>query len=113
MEQALIIMADVRAYFQSKLSLFFLATSAYPSLVAYQRYTDNIYRAIDMALLQGVEHGLFNTITTSLGIHGPNGHEICKQLAMEDPAISHKREELEAKLVSLKAASAELAYSSL
>jgi len=66
-----------------------------------------------MALVQGVEKGLFSDISSSLGIHGPNGHEVCKQLAMEDPAVSQKREELQAKLASLKAASSELAYSSL
>ncbi|KAF5374644.1 hypothetical protein D9615_008939 [Tricholomella constricta] len=78
MEPALIIMADVRAYFQ----------------VAYKRFVDNIPLAIDYELVWGAERGILNVLNTGLGINGPDGHRICKELAQENPTVAGRREEL-------------------
>ncbi|PBK85318.1 hypothetical protein ARMGADRAFT_1055445 [Armillaria gallica] len=92
MEASLKIMADVRAYFQ----------------VAYKRFADNIPLAIDHDLVRGVDRGLLGTLSERLGIYGPNGQDICKELAQESPQVAGRREELTKKLERLQTASEEL-----
>ncbi|KAJ7814534.1 P-loop containing nucleoside triphosphate hydrolase protein [Mycena olivaceomarginata] len=93
MDPALNIMADVRAYFQ----------------VAYKRIADNISLAIDHELVRGVWCDLLPTLYRGLGINGPEGLRICRELAQESPSIAGKREELLKRLERLEIASRELA----
>ncbi|KAF8991459.1 P-loop containing nucleoside triphosphate hydrolase protein [Cyathus striatus] len=94
MEPALVIMADVRAYFQ----------------VAYKRFTDNVALAIDYELVRGVNRDILKTLHTGLRINGPDGHRICKELAQESPTVSDRREELGKKLERLNTANEELLH---
>ncbi|KAJ7036791.1 P-loop containing nucleoside triphosphate hydrolase protein [Mycena alexandri] len=92
MDPALNIMADVRAYFQ----------------VAYKRIADNVPAAIDHELVRGVGRELLPMLYSGLGINGPDGLRICRELAQESPNIAGKREELVKKLERLETASREL-----
>ncbi|KAJ6458250.1 P-loop containing nucleoside triphosphate hydrolase protein [Mycena sanguinolenta] len=92
MDPALNIMADVRAYFQ----------------VAYKRIADNIPLAIDHELVRGVGRELLPTLYRGLGINGPDGVRICRELAQESPSVAGKREELLKRLERLETASREL-----
>lgn len=92
MEPALVIMADVRAYFQ----------------VAYKRFVDNVPLAIDHELVRGVERGLLSTLYTSLGVNSEDGTRISKELAQESSGVAHRRAELGKKLERLRIASEEL-----
>ncbi|KAJ7215356.1 P-loop containing nucleoside triphosphate hydrolase protein [Mycena pura] len=94
MDPALNIMADVRAYFQ----------------VAYKRVTDDIPLAIDHELVRGVGKDLLATLYTGLGINGPDGQRICRELAQESPSIVGKREELLKRLERLETAGRELVH---
>ncbi|KAJ4482537.1 P-loop containing nucleoside triphosphate hydrolase protein [Lentinula aciculospora] len=92
MEQALDIMAEVRAYFQ----------------VAYKRFVDNVPLVIDHEMVRGFERDLLRTLSLRLGIYGPDGLAICKQLAQESPQVAARREELSKKLERMKAGGDEL-----
>ncbi|KAG5730381.1 Interferon-induced GTP-binding protein Mx [Termitomyces sp. T112] len=92
MEPALVIMADVRAYFQ----------------VAYKRFADNIPLAIDYELIWGVERNVLETLSKGLGINGDNGDRICKELAQENATIAVRREELAKKLERMHMAGQQL-----
>ncbi|KAJ7775530.1 P-loop containing nucleoside triphosphate hydrolase protein [Mycena metata] len=92
MDPALTIMADVRAYFQ----------------VAYKRIADNVPAAIDHELVRGVGRELLPTLYGGLGINGPEGMRICRELAQESPSVAGKREELMKRLERLETASREL-----
>lgn len=92
MEPAIHIMSDVRAYFQ----------------VAYKRIADNVPLAVDFELVRGVERDLLKTLYTTLGINGPDGHRICKELAQESSHIADRRADLKKKLERLEFASSEL-----
>lgn len=92
MQPALHIMSDVRAYFQ----------------VAYKRFSDNICLAIDFELVRGVERNLITALYATLGINGPDGPRICKELAQESPHLADRRADLKGKLQRLLSASSEL-----
>ncbi|KAF9047683.1 P-loop containing nucleoside triphosphate hydrolase protein [Panaeolus papilionaceus] len=92
MEPALVIMADVRAYFQ----------------VAYKRFADNVPLAIDVELVQGAEHGILLELYKGLGINGEDGQRICQELAMESPQVADRRMDLMNKYKRLQAAKQEL-----
>ncbi|KAJ7152852.1 P-loop containing nucleoside triphosphate hydrolase protein [Mycena filopes] len=92
MDPALKIMADVRAYFQ----------------VAYKRIADTIPMAIDHELVRGVGRDLLATLYNALGINGPDGLRICRELAQENPSVAGKREELLKRLERLETAGREL-----
>ncbi|KAJ7128249.1 P-loop containing nucleoside triphosphate hydrolase protein [Mycena filopes] len=92
MDPALNIMADVRAYFQ----------------VAYKRIADNVPAAIDHELVRGVGRELLPTLYSGLGINGPEGLRICRELAQESPSVAGKREEFVKRLERLETASREL-----
>ncbi|KAG6810925.1 hypothetical protein H0H92_009760 [Tricholoma furcatifolium] len=94
MDPALIIMADVRAYFQ----------------VAYKRFADNIPLAIDYELVWGAERDVLGALNTGLGIHGEHGDRICKEFAQENASIAGRREELTKKLDRMQAAAAQLLH---
>lgn len=65
-------------------------------------------RAIDYELVQGVERGVLKILSTRLGINGPDGLAVAKELAQESPQIADKRADLEKKLERLMTASREL-----
>ncbi|KAJ2930159.1 hypothetical protein H1R20_g6940, partial [Candolleomyces eurysporus] len=92
MAPAINIMADVRAYFQ----------------VAYKRFADNIPLAVDYELVQGIERDVLKTLYTRLGINGPDGQRIAKELAQESAQVADKRQDLSKKLERLQIASMEL-----
>ncbi|KAF8805202.1 hypothetical protein BYT27DRAFT_7258310 [Phlegmacium glaucopus] len=94
MEPALMIMADVRAYFQ----------------VAYKRFVDNIPLAIDLELVRGLERGIHSSLYANIGVSGPDATSICQKLAEESPGIARDRADLLKKLERLENASRELVY---
>lgn len=112
MEPAIHIMSDVRAYFQggSVYLLFslWLRLNIQRRLVAYKRFADNVPLAVDFELVRGVERDLLKTLYTTLGINGPDGHRICKELAQESSHIADRRADLKKKLERLEFASSEL-----
>ncbi|KZV69812.1 hypothetical protein PENSPDRAFT_753099 [Peniophora sp. CONT] len=87
-EDALFIMANVRAYFQ----------------VAYKRFVDNVPLAIDEAFVRGVVVGLQAAILTNIGIGGREGYETCRRLLQEPEHITRRRDELLVKESRLKEA---------
>jgi len=84
--------------------IFFLSCTS----VAYKRYVDNVPLAIDHELVRGIERDLLSILNTGLGINGPDGFRICKELAQENPSVAHRREELTKRLERLNVASQEL-----
>ncbi|KAG5642512.1 hypothetical protein DXG03_002613 [Asterophora parasitica] len=92
MEPALVIMADVRAYFQ----------------VAYKRFADNVPLAIDYELVWGAERDVLTTLNVGLRINSSDGHRICKELAQENPTVAGRREELSKKLERMHLAAQQL-----
>ncbi|KAF8176929.1 hypothetical protein BJ912DRAFT_986412 [Pholiota molesta] len=78
MGPALVVMADVRAYFQ----------------VAYKRFVDVVPLAIDHEL--------------SLAVNGVDGERICRDFAGGSPEVETKRADLQKKLERLETASEEL-----
>ncbi|KAJ7813927.1 P-loop containing nucleoside triphosphate hydrolase protein [Mycena olivaceomarginata] len=82
MDAALNIMADVRAYFQ----------------VAYKRVVDNVPLAIDHELVRGVGRELLPVLYRGLGVNGPDGLRISRELGQESPSLAGKREELRKRL---------------
>ncbi|KAF9479395.1 hypothetical protein BDN70DRAFT_878878 [Pholiota conissans] len=94
MEPALVIMADVRAYFQ----------------VAYKRFADLVPLALDRELVRGAgdaDHVL-SILYKHLGVNGEEGARICKELSEESPQVAGRRVDLEKKLERLEIASGEL-----
>lgn len=55
-----------------------------------------------------MERNVLSILNTGLGINGPDGRRICKELALENPHIAARREELSKKLERLDVASQEL-----
>jgi len=109
MEPALIIMADVRAYFQGKsTSAFFVAYNLWSLIVAYKRFTDLIPMTIDKELVMGMQKGALDALYTSLGIKSKDGYLICQELAQESPQIADRRAELVKKLERLEVANQQL-----
>lgn len=94
MEPALVIMADVRAYFQ----------------VAYKRFADNIPLAIDLELVRGLEQGIHSSLYTHVGVSGPDATSVCQRMAEDFPAVARDRADLLKKLERLESASKELLY---
>ncbi|KAG5634396.1 hypothetical protein H0H81_002114 [Sphagnurus paluster] len=92
MEPALLIMADVRAYFQ----------------VAYKRFVDNVPLVIDYELMWGSERGVLQWLNTGLGINGPDGNRICQELAQESPTVAARRDDLTKKLARMQFAAQQL-----
>jgi hypothetical protein len=76
--------------------------------VAYKRIADNVPLAIDHELVRGVGRELLPSLHAGLGINGPEGMRICRELAQESPSVAGKREELLKRLERLETASREL-----
>ncbi|KAF9476669.1 hypothetical protein BDN70DRAFT_950426, partial [Pholiota conissans] len=92
MEPALVIMAEVRAYFQ----------------VAYKRFADVVPLAIDREIVRGAATDILRVLYDGLAVNGSEGEHICKELAGENDQIEGKRAELQNKLERLETASEEL-----
>ncbi|KAH9965456.1 P-loop containing nucleoside triphosphate hydrolase protein [Russula dissimulans] len=92
-DDAIKIMADVRAYFQ----------------VAYKRFVDNIHKVIDEGLVLGIAKGLPDVLATELGVDSHEAHERerCARLLAEAPRAAEKRERLMARQRRLLAAKEE------
>ncbi|KZT03107.1 uncharacterized protein LAESUDRAFT_705284 [Laetiporus sulphureus 93-53] len=77
-EDEIIVMADVRAYFQ----------------VAYKRITDNIPMTIQRDLNQELVDGLYNRIVSKLGLSNADAAQRLSELLDEDPAVIALRVQL-------------------
>jgi hypothetical protein len=64
--------------------------------------------AVDCGLVRGVDRDVLKTLYGRLGINGPDGHRVAKELVEEDQQISDRREELTNKLERLRVASTEV-----
>ncbi|KAI0002262.1 P-loop containing nucleoside triphosphate hydrolase protein [Russula compacta] len=91
-DDALRIMADVRAYFQ----------------VAFKRFVDNTIKAIDEELVLGLPRGLHDALVSGLKLDSPDANEICARLVAEHPQIAEKRKGLVAYQKKLLLAQKEL-----
>ncbi|KAH9917093.1 P-loop containing nucleoside triphosphate hydrolase protein [Amylocystis lapponica] len=93
-EDALVIMARVRAYFQ----------------VAYKRFADNIPIAIDEELILSLDKAqrLESLSRQRLGIHSADGERLCAEYLQEPSNISQRRAELKKKKDRLVMAKKEL-----
>jgi len=78
--------------------------------VAYKRFTDVIALTIDHELVYGVQRGALDALYTSLGIKGPEGYNICRELAQESPQIADRRADLLKRLERLETASQQLLH---
>ncbi|RXW23695.1 hypothetical protein EST38_g2159 [Candolleomyces aberdarensis] len=103
MAPAINIMADVRAYFQGTKAFSFENLT-----LAYKRVADNIPLAVDHELVRGIERDVLKILYGRLGINGPDGHRIAKELATESPQIADKRQDLMKRLERLQIATNEL-----
>ncbi|KIM36796.1 hypothetical protein M413DRAFT_13760 [Hebeloma cylindrosporum] len=92
MDPALVIMADVRAYFQ----------------VAYKRFVDNVPLAIDVGIVRGLQKDILLFLCSNLGINGSDGHQICVEFAKEDNDMAARRLDLKKRLTRLELARREL-----
>ncbi|KDQ13938.1 hypothetical protein BOTBODRAFT_55684 [Botryobasidium botryosum FD-172 SS1] len=93
-EEELIVMADVRAYFQ----------------VAYRRISDSVPLAIEHQFIREVADGMSNNLLKNLRLSGPDAKAHCARLLDEDQGTVRKRIVLEAKLQRLEQAQMELLH---
>jgi hypothetical protein len=77
-------------------------------LVAYKRFGDIIPLAIDYEFVFGVGRGMSQVLYQGLELSGPDGRDICKDLAQEPLNISARRETLRNQLERLGRARQEL-----
>ena len=110
MEPALTIMADSRAYFQGGSQLSFIVSLLTQIPVAYKRFADVIPMTIDHELVFGAQRGALDALYTALGIKGPEGYNICQELAQESPQIADRRADLQKRLERLETASQQLLH---
>lgn len=112
--QALLYMANTRAYFRgsyrSFFSLTFLCGALTSKSVAFKRFSDMVPLMIDQELLRGLDwnRGLNSALTKGLGITGPGSLEKAKEYLQEPPDVKSRRESLLKKLQRLEAAWQEL-----
>jgi hypothetical protein len=76
--------------------------------VAFKRFVDNIPLAIDFGLVRGLQKDILPFFYSHLGINGPDGHQICMELAQEDPGMAARRLALKETLGRLELARREL-----
>jgi hypothetical protein len=111
---ALKIMADVRAYFQG-MSLVFvllmlLITRLYSTLrlVSFKRFVDNTVKAIDEELVLGISSELQEALVSGLKLDSPDAQDTCAKLVAEQPHTAEKRKNLVAAQKKLLLAREEL-----
>jgi hypothetical protein len=75
---ALKIMADVRAYFQ----------------VSFKRFVDNTIKAIDKELVLGISNELQEALIRGLKLDSPDAHDTCTKLVAEHSHTAEKRKNL-------------------
>lgn len=85
-----------------------LMTTPLSKLVAYKRFADMVPLAIDHEVVRGVDRNTLEMLNKRLGIHGPEGHLLAKDMANESPQVADRRQELTKKLERLQIANAEL-----
>ena len=78
--------------------------------MAYKRFSDNVPLAVDNDLVRGSGHDLLKKLTTGLRIYGPDGEEVCREMAQEDIETAQRRSELLKRLERLKIARQELMH---
>lgn len=77
-------------------------------LVAYKRFADIVPLAIDRELVRGAASDVLSVLYGSLGVNGPEGARVCRDLAQESPQDAERRIDLQKKLERLETASEEL-----
>jgi hypothetical protein len=95
-DDALKIMADVRAYFQGMLIDFpsQIKIIIIPLSVSFKRFVDNTVKAADEEIVLGLSKGLQEALMSGLKLDSPDAHETCAKLIMEQPQITEKRKGL-------------------
>lgn len=94
-DDALKIMADVRAYFQGMLRFSFRRRIVIiPLPVSFKRFVDNTVKAVDEEVVLGLSKGLQDALMSGLKLDSPDAHETCAKLIAEHPQISEKRKVL-------------------
>ncbi|SJL16534.1 uncharacterized protein ARMOST_20060 [Armillaria ostoyae] len=83
-EEALLVMAKVRAYFE----------------MAYKRFIDNVPLTIEHELHQTLPHRLSESLIKDMG--GPDARERARELFREDPVIASRREILKDRIARLE-----------
>ena len=113
-DEALRIMADVRAYFQGTSLVFFsllplikISQITLP-LVSFKRFVDNAVKAIDEGLVFGISNELQQALVSGLKIDSPDPHDTCAKLIAEQPHTAEKRKNLVAAEKKLQLAREEL-----
>ena len=76
--------------------------------MAYKRFADNVPQAIHHELIRGMKRDMLETLYSQLGLDGPEGYRICKDLAQESPQIAGRRLDLQKKIERLETASSRL-----
>ncbi|KAK0476319.1 P-loop containing nucleoside triphosphate hydrolase protein [Armillaria novae-zelandiae] len=83
-EEALLVMAKVRAYFE----------------IAYKRFIDNVPLTIEHELHQSLLHRLSESLIQDMG--RPDGSQRAREMLREDPAITSKRKILTERIARLE-----------
>jgi hypothetical protein len=110
-DDALKIMADVRAYFQGMWLAFLsyqIKIIIITTTVSFKRFVDNTVKAIDEELVLGLSNGLQKALMSGLKLDSPDAHETCARLIADQPYIAEKRKSLAAKKEKLLLAQGEL-----
>ena len=95
-------------FFLRELRCFLISDSYHICSVSYKRFVDNVPLAIDVELVRGIETDILSVLYAKLGINGPNGDTVCKELAQESRKIMERRRDLTKKLERLESARLEL-----
>ena len=97
-DEALRIMADVRAYFQGRSPVFVSSLkemiNATLALVSFKRFVDNTVKAIDEVLVLGLLNELQGALVSGLKLDSPDAQETCAKLVGEHPHTAEKRKNL-------------------
>jgi hypothetical protein len=95
-DTAIGIIAEVRAYWQSKFKHDLVSFAVYSSLrsVAFKRCVDYIPMAVDMEFVRGFGNDLTGLLLQELGILGPDAESKCSAYLAEPRKRAVKREEL-------------------
>jgi hypothetical protein len=64
--------------------------------VAFKRFVDNVFKAIDRELVLGLSNGLHDALISGLKLDLPDAHDTCARLVAENPSVAEKRKNLAA-----------------
>jgi hypothetical protein len=109
-ETELLVMAQVRGYFQVAYKVAARSFSKYGSLtnLGLQRVIDNVPAAIDLRFVRAVASELLPFLMKKFELGTANGAARCGMYLAEDPNLVAKRDELTARKKRLESVSAEL-----